>query len=67
MCAAQRESNGDKLDVDNCSAQLLPGNQEKLLSTVYCWATVPPAIKSEVVYLWLRLDTLLRSINRYQR
>ena len=52
VCAAQRESNGQKLDVDNCSAQLLPDNQEKLLSTVYWWATVPLAIRSEVVYLF---------------
>ena len=64
MCAAQRESNGEKLDVDNCSAQLLPGNQEKLLSTVYCWATVPPAIKYEVVYLCVRLDTLHNEENK---
>ena len=48
VCAAQRESNGQKLDVDNCSAQLLPDNQEKLLSTVYWRTTAPLAIKSEV-------------------
>ena len=53
VCAAQRESNGQKLDVDNCSAQLLPDNQEKLLSTVYWRATAPLAIKSDVVYLWV--------------
>ena len=65
VCAAQRESNGQKLDVDNCSAQLLPDNQEKLLSTVYWRATVPVplAIRSEVVYLFIYYLFILFHVN----